>query len=69
LYPAVYRRAEGAVVFMAAVAASTAALVAEVAGLAETVSTPHDLMAVISAARRLAGADSRPASGMDSGPA
>jgi hypothetical protein len=62
-----YRRAEGAVVFMAAVAASTAALVAvvctEVAVLVEAVSTPHDLMAVISAARRLVGAHSRPASG------
>jgi hypothetical protein len=49
---------------MAAVAASTAALVAvvctEVAVLVEAVFTSPDLMAVISAARRLAGADSGP---------
>jgi len=64
----VFLRAEEAVV-IAAVAASTAASVAvvftEAAVLVEAVSTPPDLMAVISAALRLAGA----ASGMDFGPA
>jgi len=74
LHPRVYRRAAEAVVFTAAVAAFPAASVVvvvstEVAALAEAVFTPADLMAAISAARRLAGTDSGPASGRDSGPA
>jgi len=69
----VYRRAEGAVVFTAAVAAFPAASLAvvstEVVALAEAFFMPADLMAAISAAPRSAGTDSGPASGMESEPA